>query len=425
MIPLRFKNLSRRRWLGMLGAGSAMLPFVPTLDSQAEESGLPQRLVVFWTANGLNGSGITPGAPGAFDLTQAEILAPLAPFQDKTIWLEGVDLAAHMYHHDNTTGAHDPGHAECMTATVRNQGPSIDQFIAARLKGQTPFDSIGLGVQPEGGFRDIFFREAGVEASKEDDPAAAFQALFADLEQEDPAAVAELRARRKSILDSVATRLTTLQSRMTAADRERMDAHLDALQALQTQIDAPLCSAAEPPPGSDYLSAGRNQLETIAAAFRCDLTRVAFIQWDSGASGKTFGDIDVPYPHHALAHSMSNLAPGESYAGLLRKIGRWYAERLAEFCENLAQTPVGNGTMLDQTTILWCSEHGGAGHERRNMPYTIIGGGGYFDTGRFVRLEGRSNNDLYVSLCHAMGLTDVTTFGTPQICTGPIGELQA
>ena len=32
-------------------------------------------------------------------------------------------------------------------------------------------------------------------------------------------------------------------------------------------------------------------------------------------------------------------------------------------------------------------------------------------------------NDLLISVCHAMALTDVSTFGNPSYCTGPIGEI--
>ena len=110
---------------------------------------------------------------------------------------------------------------------------------------------------------------------------------------------------------------------------------------------------------------------------------------------------------------------------MVSQIDAWYATKLARLCDKLAAIPEGDGSVLDNTTILWCSEHGWpGGHDRYNLPYTIIGDcGGYFDTGRYVSYNGASNNDLYISLCHAMGLEDVTVFGAPELCSGPLSGL--
>jgi len=57
--------------------------------------------------------------------------------------------------------------------------------------------------------------------------------------------------------------------------------------------------------------------------------------------------------------------------------------------DKLAATQkVGGGTMLDSTVVLWGNELG-----------------------------------LLVSICQAMGLSDVTTFGIPELCTGPLTGL--
>lgn len=44
---------------------------------------------------------------------------------------------------------------------------------------------------------------------------------------------------------------------------------------------------------------------------------------------------------------------------------------------------------------------------------------------RVVRFPDRPHNDLLVSVCNAMGLADVTTFGIPGVCTGPLAGLRA
>ena len=58
------------------------------------------------------------------------------------------------------------------------------------------------------------------------------------------------------------------------------------------------------------------------------------------------------------------------------------------------------------------------------MPFVVAGNAeGYFNTGRSLVIDGRAHNDLYVSMLHAMGQTDVNTFGLSDLSQGPLDEL--
>src|SRR5205814_4464855 len=91
---------------------------------------------------------------------------------------------------------------------------------------------------------------------------------------------------------------------------------------------------------------------------------------------------------------------------------------------NLSAIPEGNGTMLDNTVILWCNELGkGNSHSRDNMHWLLAGGcGGYFKTGRYLQYAGESHSNLLVSLANAMDV-NISTFGDPGYCTGPMSKL--
>ena len=57
------------------------------------------------------------------------------------------------------------------------------------------------------------------------------------------------------------------------------------------------------------------------------------------------------------------------------------------------------------------------------MPYFLVGSaGGVFKTGRFLKYDGVSHNDLLVSLLNAFDIPDAT-FGDPSVCTGPLARL--
>ena len=104
----------------------------------------------------------------------------------------------------------------------------------------------------------------------------------------------------------------------------------------------------------------------------------------------------------------------------LTERGRWHAGLIARLCDRLAMTPEGDGTALDNTLIVWCSEVSlGNSHSHTDMPFLVLGGGWHFRTGRYLQLTQASHSNLLVSLLNAMGLP-AQTFGLPEHCTGPL-----
>ena len=56
-----------------------------------------------------------------------------------------------------------------------------------------------------------------------------------------------------------------------------------------------------------------------------------------------------------------------------------------------------------------------------SVPFVVAGGGALgVDTGRYLRLGGIEHNRLLVSLCHALGRSDVVRFGLMDSGTGPL-----
>jgi hypothetical protein len=67
-----------------------------------------------------------------------------------------------------------------------------------------------------------------------------------------------------------------------------------------------------------------------------------------------------------------------------------------------------------------CWSNSSNGHYLDDIPFILAGqGGGAFETGRIVEANGRSNNDLLVSVQRACGI-DSDVFGLPELCEGPI-----
>jgi hypothetical protein len=164
------------------------------------------------------------------------------------------------------------------------------------------------------------------------------------------------------------------------------------------------------------------QMDVMAAAFACDLTRVGSLQWTNSVGNIPFGFIGVPDRHHDLSHEGDS---NTDAVNNLVEINRWYAERFAGMMERLARIPEGDGTVLDNTVIVWVNELGkGNSHTRNDMPFVLGGSaGGALRTGRFLRYD-RPHNDLWLTMLRAFGIED-ESFGDTRFQTGVIDNLLA
>ncbi len=237
-------------------------------------------------------------------------------------------------------------------------------------------------------------------------------------------------ARRKSARDLVRVELGEAMSRVGKEDRTRIEKHLQLLgdiekrESLATQGAAgAACKTFKQSPGEGdaFVKSGRLQMDNIALAFACDLTRVATLQWDYSATYRKFPWIGVDDAHHELSHEQPT---GRVYEGLT-KIGAWYAEQFSSLIDRLKAMPEGSGTVFDNTLLVWMSEHSSSSgdHGRENLPCVLAGGlAGTIGKGRVLRLN-RSHNDLFITIAHAMGFQDIKTFGKPSVCKGTIAEL--
>ncbi|MEZ4464304.1 MAG: hypothetical protein R3F43_07260 [bacterium] len=99
----------------------------------------------------------------------------------------------------------------------------------------------------------------------------------------------------------------------------------------------------------------------------------------------------------------------------------WYAGQYAALLRRLDAVPEGDGTLLDNTLVLWVNELSrGNTHSHQDMPFILAGGKNLgLDTGRFLRFNGASHNDLLVSIANLMEVP-IPTFGDARFCTGPL-----
>ncbi len=424
-----FGSMSRRRFAQGAAGGLAALPLLGGgRTGAAPGDGVAQRLLVFFSPNGTVHEHWRPqGGETDFTFGAGSVLEPLTELRERLIVCDGIDFVA--------ANNHEGGMAAMLTgqgdAASSSGGKSVDQHIATRLDASTKFASLDLGVltSPWGGNTQtrMGYTAPGAFVTPDDDPAHVFDRMFGDLVGGDEAAQ-RLRARRQRVVDLLVDDATALRGRLGAAQRVKMDAHLEALAKLEQGFTAVSCEPSEAPAVANHLAnesfpeVGQAMMDLASMALLCDMTRVVSIQWSHTVSPVVFSWLGLGEQHHSLSHiDDTNTAGVQQFV----QCERWFAERFRDLLLGLdaLPDPSGEGTMLDTTLVVWAKELGDSRlHECRSVPFVLAGGSQYFQGGRYLDFGGTSHNHLLVSICQAMGLDD-TTFGDASLGQGPLEGL--
>ncbi len=439
-------DLTRRNFLRAAGGAAVALPLLSSLRAGAAVETFPKRLVLMYTPNGVIPDAWWPRnatSETAFDLNT--IHAPLAAFRDRLLFLGGVDLTIT---NSGPGGLHQRGIGGLFTGQQLQSGDlfidgcgqtagwangiSVDQQAAKTLAVGTPITSLELGVRAtENDVQGrIAYAGPGAPLPPMNNPSDVFTRLFSGFGQNSDQ-VAELQARRQSVLDTVQSQFKSISARVSSEDQQKLAAHLSLVRDLETRMaitsnGSAACVAPAVPPLLDPTSeddmptiAGLH-LDMLATAFACDLTRIASFQISTSLNHIRYPWLNSLGEGHALSHE----GPSDPDAHLeLVTRQTWHAQMLANFLTRLSQIPEGSGTVLDNTLVLWGNEVSeGDTHSHLNMPFVMAGGGWYFRTGRYVQYQSASHNDLLVSVLNAMG-DNSTTFGQADTCHGPLANL--
>ncbi len=394
----KFK-LNRRHMLRGLIGGSAVAIGLPPLEAMMGRSrnasaggDLPMRFISFFFGNGVQLRNFEPGNTGP-DWTPSVQLQPSPPAGVK-------DFVAVCTGMRNRTGSQPITHHEGITIMSGYDyepsnaggfasdwgGPTIDQVIADIIADQnpTPVRSMQVGVTKFDSPVDNGTAAAAMSARGEpgaltalfpqQNPRIVWQSLFGEFE-----APKDDRELRLSVLDATKADIDALNKRLGQQDRQRLDAHLQSIDELETKISAlpPVCELPEQPLFENLEDNGQEQLfqvnqimsELIAYAFTCDVTRVASNLFCSVASESVFGDVPISSStHHGHSHSND-----EGYNQNIQFI----MSCIAQLMVTLQNTEDAMGeSLLDSTLIFASSELSqGWSHSWQRQPM-IIGGHG-------------------------------------------------
>jgi hypothetical protein len=420
--------LSRRALLGGIG-GLGLAALGPRSRARAAA---PTRFVVVHVPEGWWTGAQRPVA-GAADL--GPIFKALMPYRDRVLVLNNLSMASR----ESGPGgdAHSRGVVHMLTGTEMLPdstagGISVDQRIAQAIGNDSKYRSLAFAVRIV--FKGLNARPIwsgpGRVVPALQDPWEAYTRLFGDLS---PAASTQ-KPRvdlRRSALDYALVEIAALRDRLPAADRERLDSYHDSLRDMERRLSLttpascmpPTLSAAlDPKAEPNYPAVGKLQMDLLVSALQCGLTRVASLQWSNSNDQAKYSWLNINTLGHDLSHNTNNV---DASGAKKLQVFQWYAQQLAYLLGKLAAIKEGEGSMLDNTAVLWVSEFGNSnGHSAKNLMWLLMGNAaGYFRSGRVLDCGGRATNDVLTSMCNAFGVAD-ESFGNPAFCTGALKEMR-
>jgi hypothetical protein len=219
-------------------------------------------------------------------------------------------------------------------------------------------------------------------------PRLVFERLFGD--GGSPAQRLARMKRNGSILDSVLQEVTSLNNTLGPGDRTKLTEYLESVREIEQRIQGVEARGVQdidlPERPTDIPATFEEHIKLMydlqALAFQADVTRVFTMLVCKELSGRTYANIGVPDGVHVCSHHRND----PELIAKKAKIDTYHIELLAYFLQKLQATQDGDGTLLDQSLILY---GGGLGdgnlHRHNNLPTLMAGKlGGQFETGRHL-----------------------------------------
>ena len=429
-------TIDRRQFIRNLGVSSTSLPFLLGLPSLGLAKTAPsrKRLVVMFSPNGTIPKNFWPESTGSnFELKK--IMEPIAPFRNRMLVLNGLnnkvrgDGDSHMRGMSCLLTGIElfPGNIQGGSDTPAGwaKGISIDQEIKNFFQSQdttrTRFGSLefGVGVSDRADpWTRMSYAGPNQPVAPTDDPYQMYKKLYGQIRDRDSLL---------NILDIVRDDLKRVSKKISTEDKLLLKEHADFVRQMEqefTQTDnkalignPPKFEAGITNRNDNVPRLSRMQIDLMVNSFVNDFARVGTLQYTKSVGQARMNWLNINDGHHGLSHESDK---NDDAVDKLTRINKWFAGELAYLTKRLAETPEpgANGSLLDNTTIVWTNELGkGNSHTLNNIPFVLIGNGMGFRMGRSLNLKGTAHNRLMISMAHAMG-HNIKYFGNKKLSQG-------
>lgn len=417
---------TRRQFLKTTSLASSSLLLQPMLQrfkleaAGIQRSKMPQRFVFVMKSSGIIPERLEPPTlKAAIDDKSSMVneslvghelpatLKPLEPFKDQVSIIQGLSGKMCRPGHSSwfgamgvykTGGEHNSGVLLRATADAElaRLFPSPFQHVGLALRGKVMSKEIEGTLYPG-----ITAVAPGRELPFQASPDVAYQQLFGSVLSADKRAQMQYDL-KSNLLDFMVRDIGNLNQTLPGNEREKMGHYLNAFEELKLRRQQ-LASMSDQirdsaPEYSDRFSAKQN---TIRQQAHIDLTAAALISGITNVVTLRLDNISTSYAQLGLSEkTVHGIGHKETCNGKTPEEARdiirlHHMELLADLAAQLKSVPEADGTLLDNTSIIYLSDSGNEHHGNLNeWPYVVVGGnGGRLNiAGRYIQYPSYGND---------------------------------
>ena len=291
-------------------------------------------------------------------------------------------------------------------------GASVDQIIARHVGRDTMLPSLEMSMRGEGYFSNslprnsISWVNSKLPSTRDTNPRTIYDRMFRRASE---------GVTDKGVIDLVNDQAKSLKRRVGQADQRKIEEYLEALRAVEKRMEfaekqtgkselgkAEGIEFKRPPVGipEDHETYMRTMMDLMVLGFWSGATRVGSLMLDHGQSNRYFDFIDgVRGTWHALSHYRDISGKTEDDDGInswktvsqkrdmYNAVTAWHHRQFAYMLGKMKGIDEGNGSLLDNTMLLYGSSLGdGHAHGEENLPVIFAGGGGgTVRSGRYLK----------------------------------------
>ena len=384
------------------------------------EKNLPPRIIFFIESNGLYPRHIQPKEikttsesniidKSLNELELPDAIAPLNPLKEKMCIIQKLS------HKVSGGGDHGKGYGGlgCFHWRKDVAGQTIDHALAESVKSIIPV--LGLAIPPQSSA--IFVQSVSAIGYKKPlsmicQPNVAFQTLFGSVAEGD---AGKIYNARNKLLDYIKTDINRVLNSLPSMDKIKLDNYLQSFDEIlyrQNETIKIQDKIRRNQPITDKFHSELNidrfesQCDILVSALISGLTNIVTLDAAGGIQQyHTWKSLGIDIDGHAIGHM-------NGPDNLSVPIRKYHAERVLDIANRLDSIKEGDGTMLDNSLIVWMSDSGEGHHGFcAEWPIVLIGnlGGRLKTDGRFLQYPAygstgnRTIRNLYLSLLHAVG----------------------
>lgn len=429
------KHLSRRTLLRGTGVAlalpllDAMIPAATALSQTAAAPKLrtgffyiPHGAILGNTAYGAEMDRWTPSGAGE-NFKLSPIMSPLEKYKQYVTSFSNLENKA------SAGSVHTINPATWLSsvrpdssAAGASMTTTLDQIMANHIGQETTLPSLEVAAETTvqvaacgGGAGACYysstlsFRDERSPLPMEYNPRKIFLQLFG--EGDTPEEREAIAQQTTSILDLIADRTQEMKKTLGASDRLVLDSYLQNVREIERRVEMAsqrdLSDVDIPNAPVGELDAFDEQVrllfDLIALAYQADLSRVASYIMVAEGTNRTYNFIGVPDSFHPLSHHANDRGRLEK----LVKIQTWHMERFSDFLAKMAETPDGEGSLLDNSMFLYGSNMSNSDmHNNYPLPNILVGkGAGTIKGGQHIELPERTPiANMQLTMLHRAGI---------------------